>query len=79
MELKRQIGIRFKSVRVQKKLSQDQVAKVSGFDRSYISHVENGKLNISIETLERLVESIGMSIYDFFIMDCKYRNLKRGS
>ena len=35
-------------------------------DRTYVTDVENGRRNVSVEILERLIKALGVSIAEFF-------------
>jgi transcriptional regulator with XRE-family HTH domain len=66
MDVKVKVGARLKELRNQKRLTQDQLNQISGVDRTYISDVENGRRNISIETLETLLKGLEISLSTFF-------------
>ena len=55
MEVKTSIGLRIKEIRNDKKLTQEAVAWKAEVDRTFMNHVENGKRNVSVETLEKIV------------------------
>ena len=65
--LKTAIGKRIKELRiVRKEYSQEQLADKMGCDRTYISRVESGKQNITIENLNQICTALGVSLKDFF-------------
>lgn len=67
MQIKEKIGARIKVLRTEKHITQEAVAYSSNVDRTYMNHVENGKRNVTIETLEKIIcEGLDMSIKDFF-------------
>ena len=39
----------------------------ASIDRRYMSDIENGKRNISIDILDRVCNKLGMKVSDFFI------------
>jgi HTH-type transcriptional regulator / antitoxin HipB len=51
------IGELLKEVRLKAHMSQDDLAKKSGTKKSYISRVENGKIDIQLSTLYRIFEN----------------------
>jgi DNA-binding XRE family transcriptional regulator len=51
------VGLLFKKARLAEKLSQSEVAQRSGTSRTYITRLENGKLDVEIMTLKRIVEA----------------------
>ena len=61
------VGDRVKKLRTQNtSFSQEEFAKVVGLDRTYMSRVESGKQNVTIETLIRICDGLGISLKDFF-------------
>jgi transcriptional regulator with XRE-family HTH domain len=55
-------GRRLKELRKKKGWTQVQMADALGIDRSYISDMENGKLNVCLPTLEVLAQGFGISM-----------------
>jgi transcriptional regulator with XRE-family HTH domain len=67
MLIQKKIGIRIKALREQKSLKQEQLAWQSNLDRTYMNHVENGKRNLTVTSLEKIVvDGLKMSLSDFF-------------
>ncbi len=65
--VKEKIGQRIKEIRMfQLKISQDELACRIGWDRSFLSRVESGKQNITIENLNTICTGLNMSLKDFF-------------
>jgi transcriptional regulator with XRE-family HTH domain len=54
-----------KSLRLEAGLSQEQLARKSGIDRTYISGVERGVRNITLDSLETIVLALGVSQSEF--------------
>lgn len=59
-----QLGLRLRSLRKEKNLSLDEVAKGSGISRSFLSLIENDRSDISFSKLIRLVNFYGISVTD---------------
>ncbi len=55
-------GFNFKVYRTKLKMSQDDVVERTGFSKSYISNIENGKHRISLVNALILSELVGKSI-----------------
>ena len=51
------IGELLKEARLNAHMSQEELAKKSGTKKSYISRVENGKIDIQLTTLFRIFEN----------------------
>ncbi|MPL95779.1 hypothetical protein SDC9_41951 [bioreactor metagenome] len=73
MDIQKKIGIRIKELRIQKALSQEALAFQAEVDRTYVNSVENGRRNISAQTLEKLILGLNSSFADFFNHDT-FRN-----
>lgn len=53
-----------KRLRTERELSQEQLAELAGFHRTYVSQLERCVANISIDGLERLSTSLSVDIAD---------------
>lgn len=69
MDIKQKIGKRIKELRVMKGFSQEELAARVDIDRTYVNSVENGKRNISIVNIEKIVNALGFSFNEFFRSD----------
>lgn len=61
MELRRVVGRNVKRLREQKGLPQDELAHAADIHVTYLSGVENGHRNLTLNVLERLAKSLGVS------------------
>ena len=66
MDIKLKVGQRIRNIRKERELSQEALALKADVDRTYVTDVENGRRNVSLEILERLIKALGTSIYEFF-------------
>jgi transcriptional regulator with XRE-family HTH domain len=66
MDIKRKIGKRIKSFREQTNITQEGLAWESGLNRTYMNHIENGRKNISIQTLEKIIKGLNTDFPEFF-------------
>jgi transcriptional regulator with XRE-family HTH domain len=66
MDLKEKIGLRITQLRKEKKLSQQKFSYEADIERSFLTHIEKGRKNISVGTLERILTALEISIKDFF-------------
>lgn len=64
--IKEQVGNRIKELRNVLGISQEELGFRSGVHRTYIASLEVGKRNISIVTLEKIVNALEISLSDFF-------------
>lgn len=64
------IVIRFgqavRKLRREQGISQEELAERCGLHRTYISDVELGKRNVSLENIERIATSLNKSLVDLF-------------
>ena len=66
MDMKVAIGERIAKLRKAKNLSQQQFSYDAEIERSYLTHVEKGRKNISVETLLKITKALDISLKDFF-------------
>jgi transcriptional regulator with XRE-family HTH domain len=66
MNIQKRIGIRIKELRTEKKLTQEELAWEADIDRTYMNHVENGRKNISVNILEKIIKALGSDFSNFF-------------
>jgi len=66
MNVKEKVGQRIKELRHELGLSQEALGNKAGVDRTYVTDVENGRRNISVELLEKLINALEVSFQDFF-------------
>jgi transcriptional regulator with XRE-family HTH domain len=69
MDMKVAIGERIAKLRKAKKLSQQSFSYEAEIERSYLTHVEKGRKNISIDTLVKITNALNISLKDFFKSD----------
>jgi transcriptional regulator with XRE-family HTH domain len=53
-----------RKARLAKKLSQEDLAELSGLHRTYVGSVERAERNVSIENMERLSVAVSVSLPD---------------
>lgn len=56
----KRLGENLKTIRVEKGITQIQIAKSLGADRSFISNIENGKTNPTLSTIASLAKALGV-------------------
>ena len=66
MDIKQKVGNRIRELRKNIKLSQEALALKAEVDRTYVTDVENGRRNVSLEILERLIKALNISVAEFF-------------
>jgi transcriptional regulator with XRE-family HTH domain len=68
MDIKEEFGTRLMQLRKDRKMSQEKLAELSDLNRPYISAIEQGKRNISLEVIEKLAKGLDIEIKQFFEM-----------
>lgn len=66
MDIRAKIGLRIKELRKANGLSQEQLALKAEIDRTYMASVENGKRNIAVINIEKIIAALGESFESFF-------------
>jgi transcriptional regulator with XRE-family HTH domain len=57
-------GVRLRLAREGMELSQELLAEKAGLHRTYIGQVERGERNISVDSMERLADAVGLQLWD---------------
>lgn len=60
------VGHRIQSLRLERGWTQEQLAEYADLHVSYVSTLEEGKKNPSIEVINRLASAFQLSLSDFF-------------
>ena len=76
MDIKRAVGMRIKIVRQRSGLTQDQLAEQVGLSPKYISGIERGVENPTMDILIRLAKMLGVEPYDLFLFGESEENEK---
>lgn len=66
MDIRLKVGQRIKQLRQELGLSQEALGLEAGVDRTYVSDVENGRRNVSVDILERLIKGLESNFAEFF-------------
>lgn len=65
-EILSRYGQVIRSIRLEKNISQETLADLSGLHRTYMSDVELGKRNVSLENIDRIANALNISISEIF-------------
>lgn len=66
MNIKEKFGFKVKQLREQKGFSIEYLANISNVDRTYISDIEKGKRNVSIQIIEKIIIALDTDFEAFF-------------
>lgn len=58
----KKLGDNLKKIRIQKSITQIEISKILGVDRSFVSNIENGKTNPTLSTITNLAKALCVSI-----------------
>lgn len=67
MSLQENLGKTIVRLRREKSFPKEAFANEASIDRRYMSDIENGKRNISIDILERICNKLGMKMSELFV------------
>ena len=57
----KKLGENLKRIRIKKNITQVEIAKKLGVDRSFVSNIENAKTNPTLATITSLAQALGVS------------------
>jgi transcriptional regulator with XRE-family HTH domain len=66
MDIKEKFGNKVRVLREEKGFSIEHLANISDVDRNYISDIEKGKRNVSIEIIEKIITGLETDLATFF-------------
>ncbi|GLS40654.1 transcriptional regulator [Mesorhizobium tianshanense] len=64
MDMRKLVGRNVQRIRLRKRLTQEELAEISGFSQQYISGLEKGRRNPTIITIYELALALGVSHTD---------------
>ncbi|TIP02039.1 MAG: helix-turn-helix transcriptional regulator [Mesorhizobium sp.] len=64
MDMRKLVGRNVQRIRQRKRLTQEQLAEISGFSQQYISGLEKGRRNPTIITIYELALALGVGHMD---------------
>ena len=62
----KKLGENLKKIRMSKDITQIEIAKTLGVDRSFVSNIENGKNNPTLSTITNLANALKVPVEDLF-------------
>jgi len=65
-DIKIVFGKNLRFLREKKNISQEKLADLCGLHRTYISDVERGERNISLENIQKIANALQLGIIDLF-------------
>lgn len=62
-KLKTQVGANIRRLRLEKNLSQEQLAYCSRMGAAHLGNLERGRGNATLDTLERIAQALGVEVW----------------
>ena len=72
MDIKRLIGSRIQKLRKAKGLSQEELSEKVGLSSKYISSIERGNENPTLDTFIKLARSLNVDIFELYNYSSEY-------
>lgn len=66
MCIRKQFGTAIIKLRKERGLSQERFAIEAGIDRRYMSDIENGRRNVSLDIIERIGNNLNLPLSELF-------------
>ncbi|MFB5763947.1 helix-turn-helix domain-containing protein [Paenibacillus medicaginis] len=73
-DLRQLVGTRIRAMRNAKGLTQQKLADIAGLDYRYIGALERGERNFSIDTLEKVLIALNVSLSELMYSDSEIDN-----
>jgi transcriptional regulator with XRE-family HTH domain len=67
MDIVKVFGDNVREIRIQKNLSQEKLAELSGLHRTYISGIERCGRNVSLENVQRIADALEIETYKLLV------------
>ena len=67
MSLLKGIGSRIQKIRVNRGITQDELGEKVGLNPKYISAIECGQRNITIKTLAKIADGLGVELFELLL------------
>ncbi len=61
-QISKTLGQNIKQIRLRRKMSQGDICRAIDMDRSYMSAIESGKVNVTIAVVEKLAHALDVSV-----------------
>lgn len=74
-EIRVAYGRAVRAIRQDKKISQEELGDLCGLHRTYISDIELGKRNVSLENIDKIAHALQMKKSELFIEVEQYEGI----
>ena len=66
MEIKKKFGSNVRNLRRKANISQEELALRLNADQAYVSRIEAGQMNVTLETIDEISKALNVSAKEFF-------------
>jgi len=66
MDKLKAFGEKIRKIRIERGLSQEKLAFMSGLHRTYVGAIERGERNVSFKNIEKLAKTLKVNLEDLF-------------
>lgn len=66
MDLRARLGTSIRTLRLERNLSQEAFADLARIHRTYVSKVERGDVNISVDLIEKIAKALEVPVSKLF-------------
>lgn len=74
-EIRVAYGKAVRAIRQDKKISQEELGDLCGLHRTYISDIELGKRNVSLENIDKIAHALQMKKSELFVEVEQYESI----
>lgn len=67
MDIVKIFGSNVRKYRIEKDITQEKLAELSGLHRTYISDIERFQRSISLENIQRIADALGVETFKLFL------------
>lgn len=62
----KKLGLAIRLLRLERDISQEELAYLAGIDRSYFGGIERGQRNVAVKNLLLISKALGVKLYQIF-------------
>ncbi len=66
MDKLRVFGAKIRKIRIERGLSQEKLALLSGLHRTYVGAIERGERNVSFKNIEKIAKTLKVTLEELF-------------
>jgi transcriptional regulator with XRE-family HTH domain len=66
MNSRKVVGNNLRDLRNERGLTQEKLSALSGVDQGYIGTLERGRVNVSVDTLDKISKALKIKTVEFF-------------